>query len=1066
MAKPLVVNLLGPPRFSQAEVPVTCASRKALGLFAYLLLTIRQHSRRELAALLWGRRDDETARASLRVALHRLPPAMAECLRIDRESIELAAEAGPLVDVERFLHLAKADDLASLEEATELYRGELLQDFEADATPEFDDWLHAQRTRLAQIAQQAFDGAIARRADRARLDASKATSERESALATGRRWAALMPGAEAAHRWLMQLYLDMGRRDAALAQFELCQRFLAVTYGRAPTPETRALYEGALGRSGTAGTSETDEAAEAAARRDPVPRSLVPATSFVGRVEELAELDRLLADPHCRLLTLHGLGGAGKTRLAHALATQVSSRFMQGAAWVSLEAIDAADALPVAIATALHRELPGTGNRTEHVASMLAAEQRLLVLDNFESLLARENVSDDADPITVVTRILEAAPQVRILVTSREVLGLQEEWVYDVHGLAHATGAQAAAPAIELFAQRARQTYLGFSLPAEMPHVVRICVLVEGLPLGIELAAAWVRTVPCGEIAAAIEREAAALASPHRNRVERHRTLEAVVGYSWNLLRSEEQRALAGLAAFTGGFTRETAERVAEASTRTLSALVDKSLVRRQADGRYGLHELVRQFAWARLRKARARAAEVMRRHAETYSTLLLQWFAEARGPEEAAGQARLRGDLANLMVAWERSLEAGTRSVVECMAPTLIATLHGQARLPMALRVGEQAIATLGKALRGDVECLIRMQWGRAAIAGQPDVAEHELDAAIALARAGGKLEVIARCLYYRGALAYQQGELEAMDALASEAMSLALKVDDLELLALAHNIIGVAANMRARFDVAIEHLRSGLAAARKLGAPSLIGGLLCGLGVPLYYRGDYAEAAAATAEAARLYEAVGRHAIATMVHGNAAAIMLAQGNLAGAREEVDVAERLARESADRNALTAMLATRADILLAEGRAAEARSTASEALEIATAIGDPLHVTEAEYLLATAELRDGHPERVLPLLLRLRAELREHRIDVRIPMLMLATAEWIVAFGDAAAGQRARRWLSALGRLEGVDATLRDKAKRLLEGEAAKRGGPQIADAAPMTLAEIEADVGAFLDGA
>jgi predicted ATPase/DNA-binding SARP family transcriptional activator len=629
MPEPLVVNLLGPPRFSQAEVAIACASRKSLGLFAYLMLSTRSHARRELAALMWGRRDEETARASLRVALHRLPPAMAECLLVDRDSIVVAAP--PLVDVARFETLAKGDDLDSLERATEIYQGELLQDFEADATPEFDDWLHAQRTRLAQVAQQAFDGTIARRAERARRDAARATRERESALATGRRWLALMPGAEAAHRWLMQLYLDMGRRDAALTQYELCQRFLAVTYGRAPSQETRELHEFALGRAAMVETAAPPEAADAA-KTEPVARSLVPATSFVGRIEELAELDRLLAEPGCRLLTLHGLGGAGKTRLAHALATQVGARFAQGVAWVGLETVDSAEALSTAIAAALGRELPPRGDHAMLVADMLASQQRLLVLDNMETVLARDA---GADPIAIVTRILERAPQVRMVVTSREVLGLQEEWVYDVHGLPHTAEPLATAPAVELFAQRARQAYLGFSLSAEMPHVMRICSLVEGLPLGIELAAAWVRTIPCGEIAAAIEHEATALASAHRNRAERHRTLEAVVGYSWNLLRGEEQRALAALSAFAGGFTRETAERVAEASMRTLSALVDKSLVRRKADGRYDLHELVRQFAWAKLRKTRTREAQVVRRHADTFAGLLLQWSDQSKGPGE-----------------------------------------------------------------------------------------------------------------------------------------------------------------------------------------------------------------------------------------------------------------------------------------------------------------------------------------------------------------------------------------------------------------------------------------------
>ena len=448
-----------------------------------------------------------------------------------------------------------------------------------------------------------------------------------------------------------------------------------------------------------------------------------------------------------------------------------------------------------------------------------------------------------------------------------------------------------------------------------------------------------------------------------------------------------------------------------------------------------------------------------MRRHASLYATLLLQYFADARGPDEAVGQAHLHTELANFMAAWERSVEAGFRDVVERMAPTLIASLHVQARLPLAVRAGEQAMAALGRNPRDDVECRVRMQWGRAAIALDPEVARREIDAALELARASGKQDLLARCLYYRGALAYQLGDIDAMAALASEAMPLARKTGDLELLALAHNLVSVTANMRSRFDTAVDELRQGLAAARQLGAPSLIGGLLCGLGVPLYYRGDYAEAAAVTAEAAKLYESLGRMALATMVHGNAAAIMLAQGDVSGAWRELEAAERTARDCGDRNALAGALAIRADILIAEGRPAEARVAASESLDLATAIADPLHATEALYLLATAEIRDGHPERVLELLLRLRTELREHRLDVRIPMLVLATAEWILAAGDDASRARALRWLAELCRAQGVDATLRDKARRLLES-----AGGGVGDTVS-TVGELEAEVGAFLDG-
>jgi DNA-binding SARP family transcriptional activator len=473
-ARPVGRALVGPPQFSVAANSIACPSKKSLGLFAFLLLTGKQHPRRELAALLWGHGDEETSRASLRAALHRLPAAMAECLQIDRESIGVAPSAAPLVDVERFETLARAQDLDSLETAATLYQDELLKDFEPAATPEFDDWLHGGRVRLGQLAQNVFDGVIARRTERARQDAARATSERESALATGLRWTSLMPGAEAGHRWLMRLYLDMGRRDAALAQYELCQRFLAVTHGRAPSTETRELQEMAL----AGGARPPRRAPRHFCRR----RFRTEARSTVRRLprrassadsKKLAELDRLFADPTCRLITLHGLGGAGKTRLAHAFATQVGPRFAQGVSWVALETADSTDDLPASIADRLGRDIPRRGDRVAAVAAMLARQQRLLVLDNFEALIGAGREQDGAAQ-EMVLRLLQAAPQLRIVVTSREVLGLQEEWVYEVRGLGDGQSGSSSgesAPAIELFAQRARQAYLGFSLSAEMPHV-------------------------------------------------------------------------------------------------------------------------------------------------------------------------------------------------------------------------------------------------------------------------------------------------------------------------------------------------------------------------------------------------------------------------------------------------------------------------------------------------------------------------------------------------------------------------------------------------------------------
>jgi predicted ATPase/DNA-binding SARP family transcriptional activator len=1066
MADPLIVRLLGEPRFCVAATPVACTSKKAVGLFAYLSLSGRMHGRRELAALFWGLEDEEASRANLRAALHRFPAPLAACLAIDRESVGVVP-AMQTLDVARFERLAREEGLERLEDAVDLYRGDFLAAFEAGATAEYDDWLHRERMRLRQIAQSIFDRIVTRRAERAALDAARATVERESALATARRWVALMPGVETAHRWLMQLYIDTGQRDAALAQYELCQRELAVTHGRAPSPATRALHASALAASSGPAVVGAKPAAAATLSADALEHVGIAATRFVGRVDELAELDRLLAEPHCRLVTLHGLGGAGKTRLAHALASQVAARFAHGASWIALETVHSADEFVTAIAASLRRDLPPRGDRVARLAEMLQSQQRLLILDNFETLLAAEAIAPN-DSASALLRILQSAPRVRAIVTSREVLNLQEEWVYEVRGLAfdsHDTAMRAPTAAVELFMQRARQAHLAFSPSSEMPHVVRICKLVEGLPLGIELAAAWVRTIPCAEIAAAIEREAAALSSVHRNRPERHRSLEAVVAYSWNLLSGEQQAALAALGNFVGGFSADAAEQVGQVSLRTLSGLVDKALVRRHGERRYGLHELVRQFALARLRGMPMLHDSVRERYRRHFAQFVTATVEQMHGPGEAAAAAAIAPDLANVLSAWRESIESHSHDGVRQMAASLVALLHSYGTLPAALAEARRAVEVLGMEAPDDIVALVRMQWGRAAITGgEPDIAARELSMALVLARRVGTPETIIRCHYFLGSLDYQQGNLDAADAAGREALALITADGDPELRCLVHNLLGVISGVQSRFEAAETHLRAGLAAAREQQAPSRIAMMLCSLAVPLYYRGDYAEAASLTTEAAALYRILGRHVVFAMVVSNLAAMALAQSDLAGAHAHAQDAVRLTRESGDANLLSGALATQSDVLLQQGQSALARAAAEESLRLAEAVRQPLHVTEALFLLTSIELAEGHPDRALAHVLRLRDALAAHSIAVRVPMLILATAEWALSSPADTFRNEARRWVEGLCAADDIDASLRDKGRRLLQRTRRPPEPPAIGTGpGGVSLASIHAEVAAFL---
>jgi predicted ATPase/transcriptional regulator with XRE-family HTH domain len=346
----------------------------------------------------------------------------------------------------------------------------------------------------------------------------------------------------------------------------------------------------------------------------------VPATSLVGRERELAATCRLLGDPECRLLTLIGPGGVGKTRLAIAVASACSPLFADGVYFVPLASLSSPAYIETAIASALGLSLSGAATPRAQLLRFVQTKALLLVLDNLEHLL---------DGAGLLAEILEHASRVKLLVTSRERANLYGEWAVEVEGLPISSERWSDivqdSSAVALFAQRARQAQADFEMSAEeRPWIHRICQLVEGMPLGIELAAAWVRVLPCSDIARKIERNLDFLATTVRDAPERHRSMQAVFDHSWRLLSDEERRVLHRLSVFRGGFRREEAEPVAGASLAVLASLSDKSLLHHSEHGRYDLHEFVRQYAGDYLAMS-GDEMETRRRHARAYLALAEQ---------------------------------------------------------------------------------------------------------------------------------------------------------------------------------------------------------------------------------------------------------------------------------------------------------------------------------------------------------------------------------------------------------------------------------------------------------
>ncbi|MCA9962085.1 MAG: tetratricopeptide repeat protein, partial [Anaerolineales bacterium] len=457
--------------------------------------------------------------------------------------------------------------LAQLQTAVNLVRGELLAglNFPSDT---WEAWLIAQREHVQQRVLEAMthlrEAQIARGEWTAVLDIAQRQLRQE-------------PWLEAAHRAIMQAHYHLGSRNMALAQYEQCELLLWDELGVEPEAETQYLrqqiFDDGLMRVETA-----------------VPDNLpLQPTRFFGRESEQKQLLQRLVDPGYRLITLIGTGGIGKTRLALEAGRQVKASFADGVWFVSLDAIKGgAEQIKIAIGEAAGLGLAEKQSTGEQVLALLREKQLLLILDNCETAL---------NDLAFIPEWLKRAPRLAILATSREPLNFQAESVLALDGLPIGREEMSAAEA--MFAEHGQMARDEFVITAEnLPQVRHICQLVDGSPLGIALAAAWVRRRSLTQIVAGINHSLDFLSSRLRDADPRHRSMQAVFETSWQLLEANEQAVLAALSVFPTTFTAVAAQSVAGASQFDLDLLCEKSLLQQHHESeRYALHSLLRQFA-------------------------------------------------------------------------------------------------------------------------------------------------------------------------------------------------------------------------------------------------------------------------------------------------------------------------------------------------------------------------------------------------------------------------------------------------------------------------------------
>ena len=999
--KPLRINVLGPPQIELDNQPVRFESRKAVALLAYLATMPGHHPRAELALLLWSESDRKRALGALRYTLSKIKAVLGpDWLTVDAHTLSLAWEHGPEVDVSRFRDVLRAIDttpraqvhlpaqIAELEAALTLYRDDFLTGFVLRDAVNFEEWHFFQ----AETVRQELAGALSHL-----MQLHVRRDDGAAAIQAGLRLLQLDPLREDIQREVMRLQAASGQVAAALRQYARFVDLLDRELGVAPSSGTVTLAA-QLRQEATASTAVAapQTLTDSPLRPHKVP---VPATGFVGRETEVAELRALLAAPDCRLISVIGPGGMGKTRLVQHVAYQLlqerMSNFADGLFFVSLAAVTQADLLIAAIADALGFTFAGTKQPQEQLFGYLHTKEVLLVLDNLEQLI----------PVAaILATLLTNTTSLKLLVTSRERLNLYEEWLLEVNGLAlpdmalapdaapHRVGAYSA---IQLFSQRARRINPRFHPHTALADIVQICRLVDGMPLGIELAAGWIRTLSCREIVEQIQRNLDFLVTETQDIPARHRSVRAVFRHSWLRLSNDEREVFARLTVFRGGFDRDAAAAIAGASQLVLARLVDKTMLQRTANAhligdRYLIHELLRQFGWLELSPAQRCAVQAA--HSAYYAAFLQAREATQQRAGEAEAIQQIGAEMDNVAAAWHWLIHAlkaalhpaanssgladeGSQCTLD--VPTLVALLI-QAAPMLACFFLRRSRFREGAQLFADAILAIDAPKAADAVVVAPLLArlrvcqaEHLfnlsefpevivlVEQALPSLRQSPPTRVLAQGLWLIGLARMRMGDYDGAKPVLLESLATFKSAGEVAAQTLALNALGIVLSNQGLFDQARPYYEEFLAISRTMGYVRGVANALNNLGSNYARTGDYDQARSFYDQSHHLSVASGENLMIAVTLSNLGSVERALAHHERARQYYAESLTITRAIGERRWTAANLNGLSLTLLEMDAPDGAEPLVLEALQIAVEIHSNPDVLDALAILGAILSRRG-----------------------------------------------------------------------------------------------------------
>jgi len=864
--------LLGSPRIELNGQQIDIPRQKALALLVYITLESENQARDKLATLFWGNSDQSTARASLRRDLSVLNKTLNnEWLDIGRESVGIRRN-GLWIDVHSFQDLIESCGtgfdfpcLKTLGTAVDLYTDHFLTGFSLKNAPEFDDWQYFQAENLRQFLYSTLEKLVI---------GYRQHQQYAEALFYARRWLTMDMLNEEAHHAVVKLYAQNGQQSASIRQYQLYIQTMQDELDVEPSEEMRALYQQITTHQFTTVSNvSNNKLTPSIVHNIPIDDILL-----IGRDDDIQKITEHMLEDTCRLQTLTGTGGIGKTRLANRVGhviwenTAYNQHFVNGIFYISLIPSTYPDQLYSTIADTIGIAENRQVTERERLFNSIGEQHILLILDNFEHLLYDSDEHDSAQ--TIIADIFASTSNLKILITSREPLNLQQEWIYPVQGLSFPDSKSINNPsqsgAVELFVILAKQFNPHFDAEPYWQDIIEICHLVEGHPLAIQLASSRVAILSPTDIVEELRKNLDFLSTMAHDIPQRHRTMRMIFEQTWESLTNNEQQTLLYLANFEGGFRWQAVQYITGANLTTLVDLTNKSIIHRDATGRYRLHELLRQFAGEKLNQSQQKRA-IQNKHSRYYLDFLKQHDPSLHQNQYTDAIKKLNEEVGNIRNAWAYALTQHDFDVIIQVASSLYEFLAVSSRFNEGEAIFRQISTMMHDAGVAD-DMLFRLNIYRGvfnAMLGKYSLARELLQRSVSQAstRDNTKSELILS-LDWLGKVIDIQGDTHEAELLYKESLNISRNSDDARGIASSLYNLGWIAIRHGKYAKAYQHFTESYDYYQLFDNSIGIAHALDGLGMSAFMLGQWAVAESCSSESNRIFERLGD------LHGQSRAI------------------------------------------------------------------------------------------------------------------------------------------------------------------------------------------------